>query len=466
MSDVAAVEASDATNEEEEPTWGLAEGDESEDDDDDQEEAPPQHPFDGMDPHEGALFLQLLLQTLGHGVRDRETSAASHEDLCDRMRRVTTNEAVIDAFSAVDRNYFAMDENDDREAHLEEVYSDRPYRDSLVHMSAPSIYIQVLDALDLRAGLSFLNIGSGTGYLSAIVAKMIGPHACHHGVETRQGLVVHSTERLSSLGLESIRIHHGSLHGIDRLKSMRFDRIYVGAGGTSEDRAFIVGMLKEGGICVGPFANDMGEQSLDKLTRMEIVQESEAQVQTAAAEPEEGDTETTTAAAATAAAAAAGGGGRARFRVRTECLQRVSFAPLVGKERTRSLPMPIVLSSPRWSQDNPLCFPGSFRRVVALLYWACTSEGGSGGEAVAAADASGGEGEGVGLPAGHPAVLPWDLWQLHILPHLEFDAFEPPWQPPPKEETKAEEPLKAEEEEKAEPEPEQPREEPPAVPIA
>ena len=128
--------------------------------------------------------------------------------------------------------------------------------------------------------------------------------------------------------------------------------------------------------------------------------------------------------------------------------------------------MPIVLSSPRWSQDNPLCFPGSFRRVVALLYWACTSEGGSGGEAVAAADASSGEGEGVGLPAGHPAVLPWDLWQLHILPHLEFDAFEPPWQPPPKEETKAEEPLKAEEEEKAEPEPEQPREEPPAVPIA
>ena len=52
MSDVAAVEASDATNEEEEPTWG-AEGDEREDDDDDdEEEAPPQHPFGGMDPHE------------------------------------------------------------------------------------------------------------------------------------------------------------------------------------------------------------------------------------------------------------------------------------------------------------------------------------------------------------------------------------------------------------------------------
>ena len=50
-------------------------------------------------------------------------------------------------------------------------------------------------ALELREGLSFLNVGSGTGYLSALAAQMLGPHACHHAVELKQGLVDHSMRK-------------------------------------------------------------------------------------------------------------------------------------------------------------------------------------------------------------------------------------------------------------------------------
>jgi protein-L-isoaspartate O-methyltransferase len=41
-------------------------------------------------------------------------------------------------------------------------------------MSAPNIYFTALKAMDLKQGLSFLNVGSGTGFLSCLVAAIVG----------------------------------------------------------------------------------------------------------------------------------------------------------------------------------------------------------------------------------------------------------------------------------------------------
>jgi len=62
-------------------------------------------------------------------------------------------------------------------------HSDQPLKEGNVHISAPHIYGSAIEALDLvpNSCTSFLNIGSGTGYVSAIVADILGPNSLNYG---------------------------------------------------------------------------------------------------------------------------------------------------------------------------------------------------------------------------------------------------------------------------------------------
>ena len=113
---------------------------------------------------------------------------------------------------------------------------------------------------------------------------------------------------------------------------------------------------------------------------------------------------------------------------------RVSFAPLVHTSlvptgsTAADGPQPasgLVLLPPRWGVDGPLCFPPAYRYVVAVLSRACAVTDGSCGNTAGDVDVGGTSSADASaiLPASHPARLPWELWEAHILPQLPFDGF-------------------------------------------
>ena len=71
-------------------------------------------------------------------------------------------------FRAVDRaEYYLPD-------HRENAYKDLAWKHGNIHLSAPCIYSEVMESIKLEAGMSFLNLGSGTGYLSTLAGLILG----------------------------------------------------------------------------------------------------------------------------------------------------------------------------------------------------------------------------------------------------------------------------------------------------
>ena len=301
-----------------------------------------------------------------------------------------------------------------------------------LHLSAPSIYASVLEALELRRGLSFLNIGSGSGYLSALAAhtSLLGPDAVHHGVELRPSLVSHAAERCIALGLDNIRFTCADCFAIDVGGSMKFDRIYVGAGARS-DAKFLFGLLKVGGILVGPFEHGtLGEQHLIQTTRTserdfeirrimsvtfaELIAPpppSQAHadsypeavagtaVEAAAAAVEVASTSANADGAAAADSADADAAEDSEDSADSDSEDEGYFgrAPVPPPARTATS---LVLTGPTWAEHRPCLFSRSYIDVVVLLRLGASRDDSLVGK------------------------LPWELWHEHVLPHVPFDAFD------------------------------------------
>ncbi|CAE8635079.1 unnamed protein product, partial [Polarella glacialis] len=172
-------------------------------------------------------------------VPDRSTGSSNsalvnHLKLAGSFRGSSALEA---AFRAVERGKFMPGAYGSSE-----VYSDSPVRDGHFHMSQPSLYADALVGLDLKQGLSFLNVGAGTGYLSSIVSEITGP-ATHHGVDLHKDVLDHAAKMFRQQGKDYIEFFQVNAHDLDLGLSPRYDRIYIGAcaGGPSK---LLLGLLK------------------------------------------------------------------------------------------------------------------------------------------------------------------------------------------------------------------------------
>ena len=98
------------------------------------------------------------------------SAGESNDDLVQNLvdaEYIKTDE-VEKVFRAVDRaDYYLPD-------HRDSAYKDLAWKHNNYHMSAPCIYAEVMESLKLKAGMSFLNLGSGTGYLSTLAGLILG----------------------------------------------------------------------------------------------------------------------------------------------------------------------------------------------------------------------------------------------------------------------------------------------------
>ncbi|CAL1172905.1 unnamed protein product [Cladocopium goreaui] len=152
----------------------------------------------------------------------------SNERMVNQLRRsgALRSQACVDAFKAVDRAHFWI-RGLRSEIYGTEVYGDAPLRYGKLHQSAPHIYARALEALmPLKTGMSFLNIGSGTGYFSSLVAEILGD-GVNDGLELWPENVAHAQERCNMLGKHHITFNVGNVYQLDVNLGMRYSRIYV-----------------------------------------------------------------------------------------------------------------------------------------------------------------------------------------------------------------------------------------------
>lgn len=170
-------------------------------------------------------------------------------------KAVLRTKECIAAFRTIDRKYFWIEE------HSQCIYSDCPQRfpespsrdQSRLHISAPQIYAFALESLwPMALGMSFLAVGSGTGYFSSVVSELIGPLATNHGIDIWPEVLVHAAKKCKGLGKSGIQFFLGNVYELDVHKSMRYDRIYVGACANWRSK-YLYRLLEVGGILVGPF---------------------------------------------------------------------------------------------------------------------------------------------------------------------------------------------------------------------
>lgn len=178
---------------------------------------------------------------------------------------------VATAMRQVDRRHFVLPGTPAWEA-----YVDAPmpigYDQTI---SAPHMHASCLDLLDrqLHEGAKVLDVGSGSGYLSAVMALMVGETGRVVGVEKFEPLVKDSIRNVQAAVpglLESgrVRLVAGNVleEGSPERLGGPFDAIHVGAAAAQLPNA-LVHALKPGGrmvIPVGPQGSYQVLQVVDK----------------------------------------------------------------------------------------------------------------------------------------------------------------------------------------------------------
>lgn len=166
---------------------------------------------------------------------------------------------VEQVFRAVDRADYVLS------TYRESAYKDLAWKHGNIHLSAPCIYSEVLEGLCLEPGMSFLNLGSGTGYLSTMAGLLLQQHGTNHGIELHEDCLRYAYERLEEFKQKSLALDEFDFcepmfiqgNCLSIIPGRQYDRVYCGAACPESHETFIKQFVRVGGILVMPYKDQL-----------------------------------------------------------------------------------------------------------------------------------------------------------------------------------------------------------------
>ncbi|HKX91138.1 MAG TPA: protein-L-isoaspartate(D-aspartate) O-methyltransferase [Sphingomicrobium sp.] len=187
--------------------------------------------------------------------------AAAREAMVERhlKRRGITERHILDAFLAVPREAFVAPD----QAPL--AYGDHPLPiEAGQTISQPYIVALTIQAAEIGAGDTVLEVGAGSGYAAAVISRIARRVIA---IERQPDLVDVARARLERLGYENVEIVEGD-GSKGCLRHAPFDAIVAAASGSHVPEAFIA-QLRPAGRIVMPIGDPGWVQELIKVTKQD-----------------------------------------------------------------------------------------------------------------------------------------------------------------------------------------------------
>ena len=193
-------------------------------------------------------------------------------ELC-RLNRISSP-AIFAAFATVPRERFLgpgpwIIQSGGSSWSTEDADPTHVYRDALIvldeakHLNngQPSLWAYYLSLLDVHPGDQILHLGCGTGYYTAILAELAGPHGKIIAVEIDEGLAARATVALALWPQVTVVRADGALGPFEPS-----DVIVVSAGATHPLATWLAALRPEGKLLF-PLTSTRGPGTMAYITR-------------------------------------------------------------------------------------------------------------------------------------------------------------------------------------------------------
>ena len=172
-------------------------------------------------------------------------------------------------FGIVDPDFLRMVESVPHEQFVPVQHFDQAWKDQALPidrgqtMLSPDITIRLVDALKVESHHAVLEIGTGSGYQTALLARQAKKV---YSVDRYRGLIREARDRLERLGLDNVTFVQADGRG-GQMGQGLYDRIIIDSAFETMPR-YLLDQLVSGGVVITAIGPPNGEQMLVRLTKI------------------------------------------------------------------------------------------------------------------------------------------------------------------------------------------------------